>query len=95
MRPMISETGRRTLAPETVAGLVVSTTQVVAVAGSCESTVPVESKWPNVSAEHVLPNVSGSRAGAACRAFAAATATRSATARIPDLWNCRTRRTVA
>ena len=60
-RPMISETGSRRLALESVAGLVVRRTQVVAVAGSCQTMVPVEPKWPNVSAEHVRPKAPGSR----------------------------------
>ena len=60
-RPMISEAGRRRLALESVAGLVVSRTKVVAVVGSCQAMVPVDPKCPNVSAEHVRPNAPGSR----------------------------------
>ena len=58
---MISDTGSRRLDREPVAGLVVRTTQVVAVAGSCQIRVPVEPKWPNVSAEQVRPKAPGSR----------------------------------
>ena len=46
-----------------VAGLVVSKTKVVAVAGSCQAMVPVDPKCPNVSAEHVRPNAQHHRRG--------------------------------
>jgi hypothetical protein len=56
LRLMISDTGTSRLALELSAGRVVSNTQVVLDAGSCQNTVPVEPKWPNVAGEQSFPN---------------------------------------